>query len=234
MSVRIRLACIAACWVACSGSRDASSQGDLAPPEVPDVTEDAPGQQDASLDSHIEPEVPDVVQLPLDSQPSDLSPTDLPTDVVASDQVQVDSTESTDAASGCSTTAAPGSDSDCPVPGTPCDDGNPCTTEDHVSSDGTCSGQLDPCDDGEPCTQDHCWAAVGCTHVWTPGCGGKPCGECPGDLGFTCKFVSGDDFTCVNEATDEVFVPGGIFWFGWNDKVLNSFCLSDIIKYGTE
>ncbi|MBT9559326.1 MAG: hypothetical protein IV100_25050 [Myxococcales bacterium] len=111
--------------------------------------------------------------------------------------------------------------SDVDFTGMPCDDQNGCTLNDRTVPAGGCTGDMNICDDGESCTQDHCWAKVGCTHVWTPGCGGKPCGECPADLGFECVSDL-DGFACLNEATSEVFVAAGMFWFGWNSKVLTS------------
>jgi hypothetical protein len=100
-----------------------------------------------------------------------------------------------------------------PSDGSPCDDQSACTSGDQYAS-GVCGGSAVACDDGEPCTQDVCWDRTGCVHVWTPGCGGKPCGDCPEDLGFACLPNGGDGFKCVNEATGEAYVAAGVFRFG--------------------
>ncbi|MBT9559325.1 MAG: hypothetical protein IV100_25045 [Myxococcales bacterium] len=185
----------------------------------PNETADAAVQVDDSFDSNFDPAPPEVVELPLDSQASDLLSSDLPSEVAPPDGEDIDGVEVVDMPIGCDATNAPGSDAECPVPGVPCDDGNPCTSEDQYSTEGICAGQINPCDDGEVCTQDHCWAKVGCTHVWTPGCGGKLCGECPEAEGFECVFVDVSNFQCVNKNANEVFVPAGVFWFGWNEKI---------------
>ncbi|MBT9557752.1 MAG: hypothetical protein IV100_17080 [Myxococcales bacterium] len=106
-------------------------------------------------------------------------------------------------------------------PGSPCDDDSLCTGDDVVIEDGTCAGTKLPCVDSDPCTQDHCYARVGCTHVLTPGCSAA-CGECPYSLGFTCN-TTGEFPICENLATDEVYVPSGLFWLGTNVKAKATF-----------
>lgn len=115
-----------------------------------------------------------------------------------------------------------GGDSDVvvPYPGGPCDDGNACTGPDTWSAMLVCDGPAIQCDDGRACTQDHCYQKVGCTHVGIAGCE-QPCLECPTALGFACDETV-DPPVCVREATDEAYIPSGLFWFGFNAKVMNS------------
>lgn len=119
-----------------------------------------------------------------------------------------------------------------PVDPTACDDDNLCTSGDTCQA-GTCIGKALECDDADPCTQDHCYNKEGddwysgatlCTHVLALGCIPSPCGECPEDLGFTCVDQGGKSI-CLNVATDQIYVPAGVFWIGCNpDKMLVSEC----------
>ncbi len=105
-------------------------------------------------------------------------------------------------------------------PGTPCDDGSLCTHGDAVQADGSCAGNPVACDDGEACTDDVCWPMMGCKHVWIPGCGNKPCGDCPEELGYTCVAGS-ESATCISADGSKVFIPPGVFMFGSKLRVLD-------------
>jgi hypothetical protein len=101
--------------------------------------------------------------------------------------------------------------------GQPCDDGSRCTDDDTIQVDHSCAGVVTACDDSEPCTQDICWPNVGCKHVWVPGCGGKNCGECPTEFGFSC-IEEPTGAACVSADGRRVYVPAGIFRFGEKDS----------------
>jgi hypothetical protein len=57
-----------------------------------------------------------------------------------------------------------------PVPGDPCDDGDPCTAAELILVDGTCGGgQPYTCDDGRDCTTDTCDGLGDCVFVVSDG-----------------------------------------------------------------
>lgn len=65
-----------------------------------------------------------------------------------------------------------------PLPGTPCDDGDPCTHDDLCNDQGQCAGTFVLCEDEDPCTLDQCDAeGKGCLYIATSG---SPCFD--GDL----------------------------------------------------